>query len=81
MKRKPVHKKPTARPPARHGLIDDWKQCYKLMSVWFAAAMAASAGLYEFLPTVREYIGESLFHYLMAGLAILTIMARVKKQA
>lgn len=73
-------KKRLPKPKSRIGLIDDWKQAYKLMSVWIAAAMAASASLYEFLPTVRQYIGETMFHYIMAGLAVLTILARIKKQ-
>lgn len=74
MRRKPKPK------PKQCWLITDWKKAYKFLSVWIAALIGSSAALYEYLPTVRELIGETAFHHAMVALAFLGIVARVVNQ-
>ncbi len=78
--------KPRKQVDRRHGprrkclLVEGWREAYKWFSVQAAAALAAAQGLYEFVPTAKSFVPESVFHWVMAGLTGLVILARLKNQ-
>ncbi|MCR6667548.1 MAG: hypothetical protein NVV69_16400 [Methyloversatilis sp.] len=37
-------------------LIEDWRQCWKLASVYLSALLAALAAAYEYLPELQQYL-------------------------
>ena len=82
MIKKNHRKKPDRRTGPRRKvlLVEDWKAAYKWLSVQMALLTASAAALYEYAPTVRQWIGEVAFHHMMVVLAILTILARLKQQ-
>ncbi len=58
-------------------LIDDWKRAWQLLSVQAAAALVALEVAGDYLPEIKEYLGDDFGKW--AGLAI--IVARVIRQA
>lgn len=57
-------------------LIDDWKRAWRLLSVQAAAALVALELAGDYLPEIKEYLGDDFAKW--AGLAI--IVARVVRQ-
>lgn len=57
-------------------LIDDWKRAWRLLSVQVAAALVALEVAGDYLPEIKEYLGDDFGKW--AGLAI--IVARVVRQ-
>ncbi len=57
-------------------LIENWKQCYKFLTVIAASAIGILAALYEYSPQFQEYLPEGWFKYSM----IVIIIARVINQ-
>lgn len=57
-------------------LIDNWKQAWRLLSVQAAAALAMLELAKDYLPEIKEYLGDDFAKW--AGLAI--IVARVIRQ-
>ena len=64
----------------KHGLVDNWRTAWRWLSVQIGVLLAASQEIYEQLQISREFIPPALFHHLMAGLAVLLILCRLKKQ-
>ena len=83
MQKKDKRKRPDRRikPRRRSFLVDNWRQAHKFASVQIVALIAASQGLIVFVPTLKDFIPDSLWHSIMGGLAICAILARVKNQA
>lgn len=61
-------------------LVDDWKKAWRWFSVELAALSAISMQLYEQVPQFKEYISDSVFHYIMTGCVVLIIVGRVVQQ-
>lgn len=57
-------------------LIDDWKRAWRLLSVQAAAALIALELAGDYLPEIKEYLGDDYTKW--AGLAI--IVARIVRQ-
>lgn len=58
-------------------LIEDWRQCWKLASVYLSALLAALAAAYEYLPELQQYLPAGWVKW-----AFLTILfARLIRQA
>lgn len=57
-------------------LIDDWKRAWRLLSVQAAAALVALELAGDYLPEIKEYLGDDFAKW--AGLAI--IVARIIRQ-
>ena len=58
-------------------LIDDWKRAWRLFSVQVAAVLIALELAGDYLPEIKEYLGDDYAKWL--GLAV--IVARVIRQA
>ena len=58
-------------------LIDDWKRAWRLLSVQVAAVLIALELVGDYLPEIKEYLGDDYAKWL--GLAV--IVARVVRQA
>lgn len=61
-------------------LVDNAHRCWRWASVELATLMAIVPMLYEYVPTVDEYLSATQKHYLMTTLAVLTIIARITRQ-
>jgi hypothetical protein len=61
-------------------LVEDWKKCWKWLSVWLAGASAIAMQLYEQFPAFKTYIPDKAFHHVMTALIILIIVGRLIKQ-
>ncbi len=57
-------------------LIDDWKRAWRLLSVQAAAVLVALELAGDYLPEIKEYLGDDFGKW--AGLAI--ILARIIRQ-
>lgn len=57
-------------------LIDNWKQAWRLLSVQAAAALVMLELAGDYLPEIKEYLGDDFAKW--AGLAI--IVARIIRQ-
>ena len=57
-------------------LIDDWQKAWKLFSVQVAAALVALEVAGDYLPELKEYLGDDFGKWI--GLAI--IIARIIRQ-
>jgi uncharacterized membrane protein len=57
-------------------LIDDWKRAWRLLSVQVAAVLVALELAGDYLPEIKEYLGDDYAKWL--GLAV--IVARVVRQ-
>lgn len=57
-------------------LIDDWKQAWRLLSVQVAAALVTLEVAGDYLPEIKEYLGDDYAKWV--GLAI--IVARIIRQ-
>lgn len=80
--KKDKRKRPDRRigPRRAHWLVEDWRKCWKWVSVQVSALAATFAMLYEFVPAMKEYISPTLFNVMM-GLACLgVIFGRLKNQ-
>lgn len=68
-------------PCRRHTiLIPEWRRAWKWFSVQIVALIAAAQGLLALVPTLKDYIHPTIWHWLMAGLAILAIIGRIVNQ-
>lgn len=75
MRRKPKVCKPHC------WLIQDWRKAWKWLSVQIMALIALGQMLFEFMPTVKDYIDPSVWHGAMACLAVLAIVGRIVNQS
>lgn len=57
-------------------MIENWKEAYKMLSVWVFAIAGALAGLEQFLPALEGQIPPLVY----VGLMILGIIARLIRQ-
>jgi hypothetical protein len=57
-------------------LIENWKQCYKLLTVQAALLISLIATAYEYIPQFQQYLPEGWFKYF----ALVIIIARVINQ-
>jgi len=55
------------------GLIPEWKQAWKFLSVQMAVVLAFLNTAYVYLPMMKEYLPESW----VSGFAVIIIIARV----
>lgn len=58
-------------------LIDDWKQAWRLFSVQVAAVLVALEVAGDYLPEIKEYLGDDYAKWVGLGI----IVARVIRQA
>lgn len=72
-------KKPKPR-PKRKLLIDEWRCAWRWLSVQIMALIAAAQGLLIFVPTVKDFIPQTVWHSIMTALAILAIVGRIINQ-
>ena len=68
-------------PVKRKVLVNGWKQAHKWLSVQIMALIAAAQGLLIFVPTLKDYIPQNVWHSVMSALAILAILGRIINQA
>lgn len=57
-------------------LIDDWKRAWRLFSVQAAAALVALEVAGDYLPELKEYLGDDFAKWIGVGI----IVARVIRQ-
>lgn len=57
-------------------LIDDWKQAWRLLSVQAAAVLVALEVAGDYLPEIKEYLGDDYAKWIGLGI----IVARVIRQ-
>lgn len=57
-------------------LIDDWKRAWKLLSVQVAAVLVALELAGDYLPEIKEYLGDDYAKWIGLGI----IVARVIRQ-
>jgi hypothetical protein len=57
-------------------LIENWKQAYKMASIWVTSIVAFLAGLEPFIPKLAEFLPEGWVFFA----ALLIIAARLAKQ-
>jgi hypothetical protein len=57
-------------------MIENWKQAYKMLSVWVFAIACTLAGLEQFLTVLEGKVPPAVY----AGLMILGIVARLVRQ-
>lgn len=62
-------------------MVANVEDAWKWLSIELATLMAILPMLYEYVPSVSEYLTQTERHYLMTGLAVLTILARITRQA
>lgn len=77
MKRKPK----ISRAKRRCLLVDDWRKAWKWLSVQIMVLIVGAQGLLTFVPTVKEFIPDNIWHPLMACLAVLAIVGRIANQS
>lgn len=58
-------------------LIDDWKRAWRLLSVQAAAVLVALELAGDYLPEIKEYLGDDYAKWIGLGI----IVARVIRQA
>ena len=61
-------------------LVDGWKSCLKWYSTYGLAVLAAAPIIRENFELVRDVLPSTWWHYGMTTLAVLTFIARVKRQ-
>ncbi len=57
-------------------LIENWKQCYKFLTVQAAILVSLVATAYEYIPAFQQYLPDGWFKYF----ALVIIIARVINQ-
>lgn len=60
-------------------LIDDWKQCYKFLTVQLSAIFAALAVAYEYIPSIQQYFPDGWFKYAAAIIIVGRIINQSKE--
>ena len=75
MRRKPKICKPHC------WLVEDWRKAWKWISVQIMALIVVAQGLVTFVPTLKDFIPEYIWHPLMAVLALLAILGRIINQS
>ena len=61
-------------------LVDDIKQCWRWFSTWLIASSGTILIIYENVDSLKMYISDKAFHYIMLILVVLTFLGRVVKQ-
>ena len=61
-------------------LVEGWRTFYKWWSTWGLAALASAPVAYENFPMLQSALPPTVFRYGMTALAVLTFIARMKKQ-
>lgn len=81
--RREKRRKPDRRtgPRRRTILVPEWRRAYKWLSLWLTGAIGSLAGLYEFVPAMKQWLPDGPFHTLMIVLAIAAIVGRLINQA
>lgn len=62
-------------------LVQDWRKMWKWFSVQLLLLIAGAQGTLALMPTLKDYLHPTLWHWLMAGLAVMAILARIINQA
>lgn len=62
-------------------LINNWKQAYKLFSVQAAAALVALEVAGDYLPELREYLGDDFGKWLGLGIIVARIIRQTPARA
>lgn len=62
-------------------LIDNWKQAYKLFSVQAAAALVALEVAGDYLPELKEYLGDDFGKWLGLGIIVARIIRQTPARA
>ncbi len=62
------------------GLVKEWKQAWRWLSVQLGAVIAVSHEIYEQVSAMKEYLPQPVFNHIMALLGVLVIIGRIKKQ-
>ena len=79
----PIERQPTDRRQSKRRatwLVEDWRRCYKWLSVQIPVIMASAAVLYQALPEVQAYIPHAWLPWVGAAGAIGLIFGRLKAQ-
>jgi len=67
--------------PRRHCfLVEEWHKAHTWLSVQISFLAGVIDALYQFVPGAKEYLPETVFHYLMMFLAFAAIAGRVYQQ-
>lgn len=61
-------------------LVDEWRKCWKWLSMYGIAALGFTPVVYENISFVQDFVSPTLFHNLMGVLGALTLLARLVKQ-
>jgi predicted ABC-type exoprotein transport system permease subunit len=58
-------------------LIENWKQCYKFLTVQLSVILGLIAAAYEYIPMMKDYLPEGWVKYAF----IAVIVARIINQS
>lgn len=61
-------------------LVSNWRQCWRWLSTYVTAAAASAPIAYEYLPQIHQFVSDSTFHKIEAGLVALIFLSRIKRQ-
>ena len=62
-------------------LINNWKQAYKLFSVQAAAALVALEVAGDYLPELKEYLGDDFGKWIGLGIIVARIIRQTPARA
>lgn len=62
-------------------LIDDWKRAYRLFSVQAAAALVALEVAGDYLPELKEYLGDDFGKWIGLGIIVARIIRQTPARA
>lgn len=61
-------------------LIDDWKQCYKFLTVQLSALFGVLAVAYEYIPAIQQYFPDGWIKYALAIIIVGRIINQSKDE-
>lgn len=61
-------------------MVDEWRECWRWLSVQLALLVTAAPLLYDHVNLIQAHVSESLFHDIIAVLGFLIVIGRLKRQ-
>ncbi len=62
-------------------LIDNWKQCYKFLTVQISVLLGLIATAYEYIPMMKGYLPEGWVKYAFIAVIVARIINQSAKDA
>ena len=62
-------------------LIDNWKQCYKFLTVQISVLLGLIATAYEYIPMMKDYLPDGWVKYAFIAVIVARIINQSAKDA